>query len=84
MTVLAVFRSRSQTMNFLSRLQGSGIAASVQNTPKEANVGCGLSVRFDFSALPRARFLLQNGGYSAFVGFFRREEKYGRAFFVRI
>ena len=42
MTVLAVFRSRSQTLDFLSRLRSAGVPSQAVNTPREAGVGCGI------------------------------------------
>ncbi len=43
MTVLAVFRSRSQTLDFLSRLRNAGVPSQAVNTPREAGVGCVIS-----------------------------------------
>ena len=53
MTVLAVFKSRSETLGFVSVLRSGGVPASAMATPKEAGVGCGLSVRFEEGFLPR-------------------------------
>lgn len=82
MTVLAVFRSRAQTIDFVTRLQRNGVAAQAVNTPKEAGVGCGLSAKFDGYALPQARVMLKHGNYSAFVGFFTWKSNYGRSYFA--
>lgn len=71
MTVLAVFRSRAQTLDYVSSLKGMGVPVSTINTPKEAGVGCGLSARFDESFLPRARYCLQKKRYSSFAGFMK-------------
>ena len=43
--VLAVFRSRSQAIDCNARLKAAGIPANLINTPREANIGCGLSVK---------------------------------------
>lgn len=72
MTVLAVFKSRSETLSFLARLKGSGAPASAMATPKEAGVGCGLSARFEEVFLPRARAALAKGNYRSFAGFMRK------------
>ena len=69
MTVLAVFRSRSQTLDYLARLRSSGVPAQAVNTPREAGVGCGISARFDDAFLPRARYLIRTRSYSSFSGF---------------
>ena len=79
MTVLAVFRSRSHTIDFLSRLARYGVSAQAVNTPKEAGVGCGLSAKFNISALPQVKNVLRNNHYSSFVGFFKLEILYGRS-----
>ena len=51
MTILAVFRSRAQSLDYLSALKAAGVSAQAVSTPKEAGVGCGLSVKFDERAL---------------------------------
>lgn len=84
MTVLAVFRSRSQTIDFASRLQRYGVNVQTVNTPKEAQVGCGLSAKFDFSALRQARFILQNVRYSSFVGLYKWGNGYGGTAFTPV
>ena len=72
MTMLAVFRSRAQTLEFLSVLKASGVPAQAVNTPKEAGVGCGISAKFDDAFFPRARSCLTKKQYSSFSGFMRR------------
>ncbi len=71
MTVLAVFRSRAQTLDFLSRLKASGVPAQAVSTPGEAGVGCGISARFDARFMERAKSLLAKRPYSSFAGFLR-------------
>ena len=79
--ILAVFRSRSQAMDCNSRLRRGGIPSNLINTPKEANVGCGLSVKFPQSVEMRARALISSGRYSAFYGFMTMNTNYGRTTF---
>ncbi len=71
MTVLAVFRSRMQTLDFLTALKGAGVPAQAVSTPQEAGVGCGISAKFDARFLERARALLAKKKYSSFAGFLR-------------
>lgn len=78
MTVLAVFRSRAQTLDYISSLKKLGVPVGAANTPKEAGVGCGLSAKFDERFLPRARAALDKKPYSSFVGFLKTS---GNAFF---
>ena len=82
--ILAVFRTRTQTMGYASRLQSAGVPCALVNTPKEANVGCGLSVQFPCSCMQTARSVLGKGGYSAFGGFYRKVESHGRISVARI
>ena len=72
MTVLAVFKSRSETLAFLSDLRSGGTPASAMATPKEAGVGCGLSARFEEVFLPRAKYALTRRNYRSFAGFMKR------------
>ena len=72
MTILAVFRSRAQSLDYLSALKAAGVSAHAVSTPKEAGVGCGLSVKFDERALFRAKAVLAKRPYSSFSGFLRQ------------
>lgn len=72
MTMLAVFKSRSETLGFLSSLRANGVPASAMSTPQEAGVGCGLSVRFEEVFISRARVTLAKGNYRSFAGFMRK------------
>ena len=83
-TVLAVFRARSQTLDFVFRLQRCGIPVQTVNTPKEAGVGCGLSAKFSSAALPQAKSLVRGGRYSSFVRFFAVQDRCGRTAFLPI
>ena len=82
--VLAVFRSRSQAMDFNARLKGAGVRCVLINTPSAAGVGCGLSVRFEYTSLARVQSILRAGRYSAFFGFFATQNAYGGTYFRRI
>ena len=72
MTVLAVFKSRSETLGYISSLRTMGVVASAVSTPKEAGVGCGISARFEDAFLPRARAALVRGNYHSFAGFLKK------------
>lgn len=71
MTILAVFRSRTQSVDYVRRLTGYGITAQTVSTPREIKIGCGLSVTFDSAYFARARAVLALGKYSAFKGFYK-------------
>ena len=72
MTVLAVFKSRSETLGYISLLRGAGVVASAVSTPQEAGVGCGISARFEAGFLPRAKAVLARGHYRSFAGFLQK------------
>ena len=67
--ILPVFRSRSQAIACMQRLRAAKIAASLVNTPREANIGCGLSIRFAQSAAARVKTVITGANYSAFYGY---------------
>ena len=81
--ILAVFRSRAQAADCNARLKMNGINAILINTPKEANVGCGLSLKIPKNLLPRAKQIIAGARYSAFYGFFVMKSLYGRTFLSR-
>lgn len=78
MIILAVFRGRTQSLDYAERLRRYGVAATTTTAPKEANVGCGLCVRFDARDMVRAKAILSTGRYAAFKGFYRLEYVGGR------
>ena len=71
MTILAVFRSRSQSLDYAERLHKYGVNATTVSTPKEANIGCGLCVQFEARFFARANSILKTAKYSAFKGFYK-------------
>lgn len=82
--VLAVFRSRSQAMDCNAKLKSLGVTANLVNTPREANVGCGLSVKIPKGNIDKVRYLVRKVGYSAFYGFLGIYTNYGRTYYGRI
>lgn len=78
--ILAVFRSRSQALDFISKLRANGLSATAVSTPKEANVGCGISAKINEAELSRARGWRRIIVSVRFVGFYAFEFKYGKNF----
>ena len=76
--ILVIFRSRAQALDCVSLLRKNGVQASAVSTPREANVGCGISVRVGEFDLARVRRIVSRANYGALVGYFRAEHKYGR------
>ncbi len=78
MMILAVFRSRAQSLDYAMRLKNYGVTAETVPTPKEAKIGCGLCVRFDERLFARAKAVLVAAKYSTFKGFYKTEFYGGR------
>lgn len=76
--ILAIFRSRAQAVDCNIKLKSMGIASELINTPKEANIGCGLSLKLTQAAAERAKIIVRRANYSAFYGFFLMNNTYGR------
>ncbi len=73
MMILAVFRSRSHTLDYAERLRAHGITAATVPTPREAHIGCGICVRFELRYFSRAQTILKTGRYSSFKAFYKTE-----------
>lgn len=68
--VVVAFRSRAHTVKFAEILRRGGVSVEIINTPKEAGVGCGLSVKAskaDFLTVKRVAYSL---GLNSFAGYF--------------
>ena len=78
MTIIAVFRSRAQSLDYAERLKKYGVYAEIVPAPKEAKIGCGLCVRFNERQFTRAKAVLSTGRYSAFKGYYKTEFYAGR------
>ena len=73
MMILAVFRSRTQSLDYAGRLHSYGIFSETVSAPKEAKIGCGLCVRFDAKSFVKAQAVLRAAKYSSFKGFYKLE-----------
>lgn len=71
---IAVFRSRTQTILFNQVLKSYGASSMVINTPRQAEVSCGLSVKFLGGDLAIVRQILARREFSSFVGIFKVQE----------
>lgn len=68
--IIAVFKSRNETLYFANMFKKNGMFVSVINTPKEAGQACGISVKLDVRLLPFAKQFIQNAPFRAFSGFY--------------
>ena len=73
MIILAVFRSRSHSLDYVERLHSYGVQATTMTIPKELKIGCGLCVRLDARDLFRAQAIMKTGRYSSFKGFYKMD-----------
>ena len=68
--VIAVFKSRSETMSFYSILGRFGVQSNVVPTPKEAGRTCGLSVRFSYNDFSHVKEIMSRFRFQSFQGFY--------------
>ncbi len=68
--IAIAFRSRAQTVKFSGYLSRGGVPNEIINTPKEAGVGCGLSVKISVGYFAAAKRALGSSGLTTFAGFF--------------
>ena len=73
MMILAVFRSRTQSIDYANRLRSYGVISETVTAPKDAKIGCGLCVRFDAKVFVRAQAVRKTSKYSSFKGFYKIE-----------
>ena len=78
--IIVAFRSRTQTVKLSQILQSMGVACEIVNTPKEAGVGCGLSVKISNFNFERVKSVVFGMGFSAFAGFFAVKITAGKKF----
>lgn len=68
--ILAVFKSRSETIYFANMLRNFGIMAQVVNTPRQAGQACGICVKFRPDDFSKVRELLSKKRFQGFAGFY--------------
>ena len=69
--VIVAFRVRAHTVKFYEFLIRNGVYSEIVNTPKEAGVGCGLSVRVSLSSVGAIKNAVRITGLSSFAGVFK-------------
>ena len=68
--IIVAFRSRTHTIGFSEYLNKFHIYNEIVSTPKEAGVGCGLSVKISVDRFAVCKQALGKKGYNSFAGFF--------------
>lgn len=77
--LVVAFRSRTHTVKFWEYLQKADIKGEIINTPKEAGVGCGLSVKVSASKSYLVKRALAFTNLSSYAGsFLVRVDRNGR------
>lgn len=68
--IVIAFRSRTHTIKFSEFLKKSGVENEIINTPKEAGVGCGLSVKISSQVFPIVKNYIKYVNLSSYAGSF--------------
>ena len=68
--IIAVFRSRTETLNFASILRSYGVACQIVNTPRKINASCGISVQFQGVYKQKAMDIISRRAFATFGGFY--------------
>ncbi len=76
--IVVAFRSRTHTVAFSEYLTKRSVPNEIVNTPKEAGVGCGLSVKISTSVFAIVKSAVFGLGYNSFAGFFSVKNFAGR------
>lgn len=84
MNYLAVFSSRNETLYLAKMLVSNGFRATIVNTPKEAGLACGISVKFDGGNIPAVKMLIASKPFRSFVGIYKITMQDGRNTYEKI
>ena len=68
--VIVAFRSRAETVKFSEVLKKYGVYNEIVSTPKEAGVGCGLSLKISQQNITATKRVIAVLGAKSFAGFF--------------
>lgn len=76
--IVVVYKSRSHTVKFSELLKSNGVYNEIINTPKEANVGCGLSVKVGVNDFIAVKKIARYSALSSFADFLLVKINYGK------
>lgn len=76
--IIIAFRSRSDTLGFADYVKKRGGFVKIVNTPKEAGVGCGLSVETSARFLTAIKTAVRDYRAKSFAGIFAVNTKMGK------
>lgn len=81
---IAVFRSKTEVFEFIDYMEQNGVRCVTTGTPKEARIGCGISAKFSYVFMHKARRILETVDFEGFYAVYLVEEKAGRSVMGRI
>ena len=82
--ILAVFKSRNETLYLANLLMQKGYSVNIINTPREIGPSCGISVQFAVSLLEQVRLQMTTKPFRSFYGFYKVERKGARTSVVKL
>ncbi len=83
--VLAVFKSRSATLNFANILRSNGIPVAIINTPQSISKSCGISLKFFVEYFEKVKEIASRMQiFAYFDGFYTYVFQNGRQFLTKI
>lgn len=81
--MIAVFRSRTETINFANILRSYRVNVMIVSTPRQINVSCGISVKFNPAYEGRAKEILERRKFDSFGGFYLAKYVGGRVNYIK-
>ena len=82
--LIVAFRSRTESIKLSEILKRNGIDNRIISTPKQAGVGCGLSVQVARERLRAVNAILEQRVFYSFTGIFVLKIQNGRRVIVQI
>ena len=81
--MIATFRARTETINFANILRSYGVNVMIISTPRQINVSCGISVRFNPAYEGKAKEILARRRFDSFGGLYLAKYTGGRVDFIK-
>lgn len=82
--LVVAFRSRAETLGFYRYLLSNGFSCEIVNTPKEASVGCGLSVKVSSGYESYLKQAVKNFKGKSFAGIFAVKKVGNKKLAIRV
>ena len=82
--LIIVFRSKTEVFGFIDEMNNAGAFATTTGTPKEAKIGCGISVKTDARNLKTVISILNERRFDGFFGVYSSVGAGGRTSRTRL